>query len=68
MEEITMNKVLEFFSDVRKESAKVTWPTRKETMLTSAMVVILSTVMAVFFLGIDSVLAAITRLIINIRI
>lgn len=63
-----MNKVLEFFSDVRKESAKVTWPTRKETMLTSAMVVILSTVMAVFFLGIDSVLAAITRLIINIRI
>ncbi len=63
-----MNKVVGFFSDVKKESAKVTWRTRKETMVTVAMVVILSTVMAVFFLGVDTLLAGITRFIINIRI
>ncbi|MBI3419789.1 MAG: preprotein translocase subunit SecE [Proteobacteria bacterium] len=62
-----MNKVAEFFSEVKKESAKVTWPTRKETGITVLMVVLLSTLMAVFFLGVDTVLAHITRLIINLR-
>ncbi|HVY13071.1 MAG TPA: preprotein translocase subunit SecE [Alphaproteobacteria bacterium] len=63
-----MNKVVEFFSEVKKETAKVTWPTRKETILTSVMVVVLSTVMAVFFLGVDSILAYVMRFIINLRI
>ena len=63
-----MNKVIEFFSDVKKESAKVTWPTRKETAITVMMVVVLSVIMAVFFLFVDSMLAHIMRFIINLRI
>ncbi len=63
-----MNKVVEFFSGVRKETGKVTWPTRKETLVTSVMVVVLTTVMALFFLLVDSVLAQVMRVIINIRL
>jgi preprotein translocase subunit SecE len=63
-----MNKVVEFFSDVKKESAKVTWPTRKETGITVLMVVVLSIVMSIFFLAVDGVLAYAMRFIINIRI
>ena len=34
---------------------KVVWPTRQETVTTAILVAILMTVLAVFFLGIDSV-------------
>ncbi|HSO72169.1 MAG TPA: preprotein translocase subunit SecE [Thermodesulfobacteriota bacterium] len=40
-----------FFREVRMELKKVTWPTRKETLAATAMVIILSVVVA-FFLGI----------------
>ncbi len=46
----------EFFQQVRQETSKVTWPSRRETMITTIMVLILSTVAAIFFLGVDAVL------------
>jgi preprotein translocase subunit SecE len=46
----------EFFQQVRQETRKVTWPTRRETIVTTIMVLILSTVAALFFLGVDAVL------------
>ncbi|MEE4235824.1 MAG: preprotein translocase subunit SecE [Anderseniella sp.] len=46
----------EFFQQVRQETRKVTWPTRRETIITTIMVLILSTVAALFFLGVDAVL------------
>lgn len=46
----------EFFQQVRAETQKVTWPTRRETIITTIMVLILSTVAAIFFLGVDAVL------------
>ncbi len=46
----------EFVRQVRQEGSKVTWPTRKETSLTSVMVFIMVAVMAVFFVLVDSVL------------
>jgi preprotein translocase subunit SecE len=63
-----MNKVTTFFSEVKKEAAKVTWPTRKETMVTVMMVVVLSVVMSIFFLIVDAILASAMHMIINIRI
>ncbi len=63
-----MNKVAEFFSDVRKEAQKTTWPTRKETAVTSAMVFVLTGVAGVFFLAVDSILAFLTRALINIHL
>ena len=46
----------EFFQQVRQETAKVTWPSRRETMITTIMVLILSTLAAIYFLGVDAVL------------
>ena len=50
---------LEFIRQVRTETAKVTWPTRRETVMTGVMVVIMTTILAVFFFGVDSILQAI---------
>ncbi len=52
-----ITKTLMFTRQVRQETAKVTWPTRKETMLTSLMVVILSIIAATFFLASDSLIS-----------
>ena len=46
-----------FFREVRMELKKVTWPTRKETLAATAMVIILSVIVA-FFLGILDVALA----------
>ncbi len=52
---------LEFIQQVRNETAKVTWPSRRETVMTGVMVVIMTTILAVFFLGVDSILQAIVN-------
>ncbi|WCL55622.1 MULTISPECIES: preprotein translocase subunit SecE [Kordiimonadales] len=48
----------EFVRQVRQEGAKVTWPTPRETTVTSVMVFIMVVVMAIFFLGVDFILNA----------
>ena len=45
-----------FAQEVRQETAKVTWPTRKETLVTTAMVFVMVVVASVFFLGVDQVM------------
>ena len=46
----------EFIQQVRQETSKVTWPTRRETMITTIMVLIMVALASVFFLGVDAVL------------
>lgn len=46
----------EFLQQVRTETAKVTWPTRKETGVTTVMVFIMVILAALFFLAADQVL------------
>ena len=43
-----------FFSEVRQEGRKVTWTGRRETLISTLMVFIMSAIMAVFFWGVDS--------------
>ncbi|SEN26704.1 protein translocase subunit secE/sec61 gamma [Sphingomonas gellani] len=45
---------IEFFNQVRAETRKVVWPTRRETVMTGVMVVIMTTILALFFLAVDS--------------
>jgi preprotein translocase subunit SecE len=45
-----------FLQEVRSETQKVTWPTRRETMITTLMVFIMSGIAAVFFLVADQVI------------
>ena len=47
----------EFIRQVRAETSKVYWPSRKETIATAIMVVILSLVLSAFFFAIDAFFA-----------
>jgi preprotein translocase subunit SecE len=55
----------EFIRQVRAETAKVVWPTRKETVTTAIMVLIMTALLAVFFFGVDSVFSAIVKFLIG---
>jgi preprotein translocase subunit SecE len=52
---------LEFMRQVQAETAKVVWPSRKETVMTGVMVLIMASLLGLFFLGVDSVFDAIVR-------
>ena len=47
----------EFVQQVRQELTRVTWPTRKETMVTTAMVFVMVFIAAAFFFVVDQVLS-----------
>ncbi len=47
----------EFMQQVRQETNKVTWPTRRETIITTIMVLIMVALASLFFLGVDAVLS-----------
>ena len=46
----------EFLQQVRAEASKVTWPTRKETTITTEMVFVMVVVTSLFFLLVDQVI------------
>ena len=48
----------EFLRQVRAETGKVSWPTRKETVTTAIMVLIMTTLLGIFFFIVDSAFAA----------
>ena len=58
----------EFAREVRREVAKVTWPTRKETTITSGMVFVMVIVASLFFLLVDQVLALGVRTILGLGV
>lgn len=45
-----------FFQEVRQETAKVTWPTRNETWVTTVAVLIMVTLASIFFLLADQLM------------
>ena len=51
----------EFLRQVRSEASKIHWPTRQETVTTAIFVAIMMTILAVFFLGIDSLFGTLVR-------
>jgi preprotein translocase subunit SecE len=51
------NSPVEFFRQVNQERKKITWPTRKETTITTVMVFVMVVVASVFFLAVDTILA-----------
>ena len=51
-----MIRPFKFIQEVKNEAFRVTWPTGKETLTGSAMVVLLAIVAAIFFLILDQIL------------
>ncbi len=56
---------MQFFQEVRRELSKITWPSWKETWLTTVMVFIMVALTMVFFFFVDSILAYGERLLIG---
>ena len=55
-----------FMQEVRAETQKVTWPTRRETLVTTAMVFIMVAVAAVFFFVADRIMLFAVTLVLGI--
>ncbi|MBC7432697.1 MAG: preprotein translocase subunit SecE [Rubritepida sp.] len=56
----------QFVREVRAETARVTWPSRRETLVTTGLVLALSALAAVFFLVVDQVIQFAMRFVFGI--
>ena len=59
---------LKFIQDVKQEAFKVTWPTGKETIQGSLMVIAMAIVAAIFFLLLDQILKFLLELVLKVSI
>jgi len=56
----------EFVNQVKAEARKVVWPTRKETITTAIMVLIMTLILATFFFGVDAFFASIVKFLLGL--
>ncbi len=56
----------EFIRQVRVETAKVVWPTRKETVATAIMVMIMTLILAFFFFGVDGAFSTLVKFLLGL--
>ena len=59
---------IQFFRQVKQEIKKVTWPTRREVMQTSIMVIILVAIAATFFFFVDRIFGWVVKLIFGLGV
>ena len=55
-----------FLQQVRAETSKVTWPSRRETMISTLMVLIMVFLAAIFFFAADQLLGWLVGLVLNV--
>jgi len=60
-----MTNPFEFIQQVRAEAAKVVWPTRRETLITTGLVLALVVAVSLFFLVVDQVLRQVVSLVLG---
>ena len=67
-EEPNMAKLnpFKFMQEVRQETNKVTWPSRRETAITTAMVFVFAALASIFFLVADQVIRFVVTLVLGI--
>ena len=63
-----MKNPLKFIQDVKQEAFKVTWPTGKEVLQGSLMVVAMAIVAALFFLLLDQILQFFLELVLKVNL
>ena len=61
-----MTNPLEFLQEVRAEGTKVTWPTRRETLITTGLVLFMVLLASLFFVAVDGALRFIVTGILSI--
>tara|TARA_Y200000002_G_C22581907_1_gene621246 strand:+ start:61 stop:252 length:192 start_codon:yes stop_codon:yes gene_type:complete len=61
-----MKNPLKFIQEVKQEAFKVTWPTSKETMQGTLMVIAMAIIAAIFFLLLDQILKFFLEIILKV--
>jgi preprotein translocase subunit SecE len=61
-----MKNPLKFFQEVKQESFRISWPTKKDTMTGALMVFGLASIAAIFFLLLDQILRFLLNIILTI--
>ena len=61
-----MANPFQFLQDVRTEASKVTWPSRRETLITSGLVLAMVVVASIFFVAVDQVLRLVVGFILSV--
>ena len=61
-----MASPLQFMREVREEIGKVSWPSRRETIVTTVMVVIMAIMAALFFMFADQLFGWLIKLILGL--
>jgi preprotein translocase subunit SecE len=61
-----MANPFEFLQQVRSEGTKVTWPTRRETLITTALVVLMVIVASIFFIAVDQTIRIVLGFILSL--
>ena len=61
-----MKNPLKFFQEVKQEAFKVTWPTGKETMQGTLMVIAMAVIASLFFLLLDQILKFFLELVLKV--
>ena len=61
-----MANPFEFIQEVRAEAAKVTWPSRRETVITTIMVLVMVLIASLFFVSVDQALRLIVRFVLSL--
>jgi preprotein translocase subunit SecE len=56
-----------FLQEVRSETAKVTWPTRRETTITTIMVFVMVALASIFFFAADQIIRYLVTLVLGIH-
>ena len=62
---LIMNKAIQFVSQAKAELKKVTWPTRKQTLASTGVVMVIVAIMALYLGIIDLILAKLVKFILG---
>ena len=60
-----MANPLEFIQQVRAEATKVVWPSRRETLITTGMVMLMAVFASIFFIVVDEGLRILVSLVLG---
>jgi preprotein translocase subunit SecE len=60
--------IVQFIREVRQETARVTWPTRRDTAISTGMVFLMVILASVFFLVVDQLLSLGVRFLLNVGV
>jgi preprotein translocase subunit SecE len=62
-ESSSIKRIPKFFQEVKYEGSKVTWPSRRETLLTTTIVFIFALIASLYFLAVDHIILKLLNMI-----